>query len=175
MNGSSTLPRVPFAVGLPKTPETMKYEVLVSVCLTVFLGLTVRPCSSQAHTRPQRMAPEKAEQLRSKYAGKGFIRDMDHIKEDLKNVIQLTDDGVFTTEESIFYLMKMHDFDENNQIDGLELMRAFGHAHSHEAGTNEDGEVPIDTLEALVDGILDYDANADGYLSFAEWVKATNA
>ncbi|XP_003737023.2 multiple coagulation factor deficiency protein 2-like [Galendromus occidentalis] len=146
-----------------------------TVYLTVLLSLTAQPSSSQQpptqNSASQRANPEVANEIRKKYAGGGFVRDMDHIKEDLRHLIQFADDGVFTPQESIFYLLRMHDFDDNNHLDGLELMRAFGHAHGQDGAHEAAGEVPVETLEELVDTTMKYDSNGDGLLSYAEWVK----
>ena len=149
----------------------MKYLVCVLLCLAVCLiSVTAQP----QPRRPAKMTPEKAEQLRKKYSGGGFVRDIEHIKEDLKHLIQYSGDGTFTTEESIFYVMRMHDFDDNNQIDGLELLRAFGHAHGEDGAYHYGEETPMETLVQLVDETMQYDTNSDGLLSFAEWVKGHN-
>lgn len=90
-------------------------------------------------------------------------------------VIQLSGDGTFTIDESIFYLMRMHDFDDNNHLDGIELMSAFTHAHgSHDGGKEDDehhSQAPLETIVQLVDDTMKHDTNMDGFLSFAEWVQ----
>lgn len=87
----------------------------------------------------------------------------------------MSSDGTFTAEESIFYLMRMHDFDDNNQLDGLEMMRAFNHAHDvpgqHGEEHGDHSDPPLDTLIQLVDDSMKHDTNQDGFLSFAEWVQ----
>lgn len=90
----------------------------------------------------------------------------------------MSSDGTFTPEESIFYLMRMHDFDDNNQLDGLEMMRAFTHAHTghdEHSQVEADAEPPLETLVQLVDDSMKHDTNQDGLLSFAEWVRGYKA
>lgn len=72
--------------------------------------------------------------------------------------------------------MRMHDFDDNNLLDGLEMMRAFNHAHEgKEENGQEHVEPPLDTLVQLVDDSMKHDTNQDGFLSFAEWVRGYKA
>lgn len=50
----------------------------------------------------------------------------DHIYEHLDGVINKPKDQM-TVEEQNFYYFKLHDYDNNNMLDGLELVSAFAH------------------------------------------------
>ncbi|XP_022708812.1 multiple coagulation factor deficiency protein 2-like [Varroa jacobsoni] len=147
----------------------MMRRAIFLICLLLF-SLTV---CCQNPTMSTITTPARAAEIRVKYSSGAIVRDMDHIRQDLHQVIQLSGDGTFTIEESIFYLMRMHDFDDNNQLDGLEMMRAFTHAHEgHKQGENEDNPHPLlETLVQLVDDTMRHDSNMDGHLSFAEWLQ----
>jgi len=120
---------------------------------------------------------EKAQAIRVKYASANIVRNIDHIKEDLKNVISMSGDGTFTTEEAIFYLMRMHDFDENNKLDGLEIMKAYGHAHTtpDDDPDAHNTEAQQTMLEQLSDQTLKYDTDMDGYVTYSEWITGYKA
>lgn len=61
--------------------------------------------------------------------------------------------------------MRMHDFDDNNVLDGQELIQAFAHLleHNNETWTEK-------KLIAMVDNLLTVDTNEDGFVSFSEWL-----
>ena len=52
--------------------------------------------------------------------------DKDHVLEHLEGVINKPKDQM-TPEEQNFYYFKLHDYDNNNMLDGLELVNAFAH------------------------------------------------
>jgi hypothetical protein len=54
----------------------------------------------------------------------------DHVLEHLEGVINKPKDEM-TIEEQNFYYFKLHDYDGNNKLDGLELVSAFAHNDEH--------------------------------------------
>ena len=50
----------------------------------------------------------------------------DHVLEHLEGVINKPKEQM-TQEEQNFYYFKLHDYDNNNKLDGLELVSAFAH------------------------------------------------
>jgi len=52
--------------------------------------------------------------------------DKDHVLEHLDGVINKPKDQL-TPDEQNFYYFKLHDYDNNNMLDGLELVNAFAH------------------------------------------------
>ncbi|XP_003748131.1 multiple coagulation factor deficiency protein 2 homolog [Galendromus occidentalis] len=108
-------------------------------------------------------------EFRRKYTADYIIRDSDHIREDLKYLIDVQSSGSMTDTEASFYVIKMHDFDDNNLLDGLELIQMV----SHSATLHEDaGKITIDFITASVDAFLMYDENQDGFVSYAEWASS---
>ncbi|KAL1414685.1 hypothetical protein MTO96_000807 [Rhipicephalus appendiculatus] len=61
---------------------------------------------------------EEIEDLRSRYSAVQISRDSEHIKRDLSRVLLFAKEGNLDTEETTFYFMRMHDYDDNNQLDG---------------------------------------------------------
>ena len=82
-----------------------------------------------------------------------------------------------SVEEMEFHYFKLHDYDGNNKLDGLELGAAM--THFHEDGVTDDKEkakpLPIEDSElaALVNQILkEDDLNDDGYVDYYEFMTA---
>jgi len=97
-----------------------------------------------------------------------------HIKEHLDIPI---DTNKMTEEELQFHYFKMHDADNNNKLDGCELIKSL--IHWHEEGSKEPHRnvnekiFNDDELQNLIDPILKMDdKNIDGYISYSEFIQA---
>jgi multiple coagulation factor deficiency protein 2 len=76
-----------------------------------------------------------------------------------------------TEEEKSFYYFKIHDTDNNDNLDGLEMIKAAIHRHGHFELQDE-----MSHVTNVVDEFLDFaDINRDGFLNYAEYVKAMNS
>ena len=98
-----------------------------------------------------------------------------------------------TEEERDYHYFRLHDFDKNDLLDGLEVLKAMSHTH----GTNSKGEIPpeehlegtsFDDMVVMIDKVdIDNiqnlnncnpyvqvlekdDVNKDGFLSYSEFV-----
>lgn len=81
-------------------------------------------------------------------------------------LIELQDSGAMSPQELTFYYFRMHDFDNNNLLDGQELMAAMHHTTTVE---QSEGHHPsLDELIRLTDSALESDLDHDGYLSYPE-------
>lgn len=127
-------------------------------------------CSSViCHIRPniaQMVSPELKE-LRKRWGAADIVRDLEHIKEDVKKITRLQDNGELSTQEALFYFLRMHDFDDNGNLDGHELLAAMTHAIDH----SSDAGMPFEEKESIVDGFFAYDDNGDGFVSYPELRK----
>uniref|UniRef100_A0A8C3YNF7 Multiple coagulation factor deficiency 2, ER cargo receptor complex subunit n=1 Tax=Catagonus wagneri TaxID=51154 RepID=A0A8C3YNF7_9CETA len=93
-----------------------------------------------------------------------------HIMEHLEGVINKPEAEMSPQELQLHYF-KMHDYDGNNLLDGLELSTAITHVHKEEG--NEQAPMSEDELINLIDGVLrDDDKNNDGYIDYAEFAKS---
>ncbi|KAL3250928.1 hypothetical protein MRX96_055341 [Rhipicephalus microplus] len=101
-------------------------------------------------------AADKAEQMRHKFGRRDIIHDIEHLKEDLKTITDLQIEGKLTEDETMFYFMRMHDFDDNNKLDGWELLTAMKHMVAHSV------------KKKAVDTLMHFDKNNDGFLEYAE-------
>ncbi|XP_030603444.1 multiple coagulation factor deficiency protein 2 [Archocentrus centrarchus] len=100
-----------------------------------------------------------------------MVQDKDHIMEHLDGVIDKPEKDMSPQELQLHYF-KMHDYDGNNLLDGLELATAISHVHREERGENSP-PMKEEELIALIDDVLrDDDKNNDGYIDYAEFAKS---
>uniref|UniRef100_A0A4W6EN83 Multiple coagulation factor deficiency 2, ER cargo receptor complex subunit n=1 Tax=Lates calcarifer TaxID=8187 RepID=A0A4W6EN83_LATCA len=73
-----------------------------------------------------------------------------------------------TPQELQLHYFKMHDYDGNNLLDGLELATAITHVHRENSQPMKEED-----LITLIDDVLrDDDKNNDGYIDYAEFAKS---
>ncbi|XP_012548201.1 multiple coagulation factor deficiency protein 2 homolog [Bombyx mandarina] len=107
-----------------------------------------------------------------------IAQERDHIQEHMDVPI---DTSKMSDQELQFHYFKMHDADNNNKLDGCELIKSL--IHWHEQGhkqENPPSEAPVgekifneDELVNLIDPILNMDDhNRDGYIDYPEFVRA---
>uniref|UniRef100_A0A336M6D7 CSON012808 protein n=1 Tax=Culicoides sonorensis TaxID=179676 RepID=A0A336M6D7_CULSO len=102
--------------------------------------------------------------------------EKDHLGEHL-NVPNL-DTSKMSEQELQFHYFKMHDSDNNNKLDGCELIKSLIHWHAQ--GKNEDHGKGVEEkifsdeeLQSLIDPILKTDdASQDGFIDYPEFVRA---
>jgi len=114
------------------------------------------------HGRPP--SPPRDNRLRDKT----HTHNEEHVKEHLNNVVKMEQENL-SEEELQFHYFKLHDYDKNNLLDGIELISAVTHFHG------DDGEkphgLPDDDIAEIVDSILrDEDRNNDGYIDYSEFI-----
>lgn len=101
------------------------------------------------------------------------------------------DTSKMSEQELQFHYFKMHDSDNNNKLDGCELIKSLIHWHDtkdddhhgdggdHGAADPEKTEAhpqDDDTLQSLIDPILELmDKDHDGYISYPEYRAAEAA
>ncbi len=84
-----------------------------------------------------------------------------------------------TPEEQNFYYFKLHDTNNDNRLDGLEVIAAFDHVHEEEyihddtSNGTQTERLADEELTNLVDDILkDEDLDRDGFISYEEFKHA---
>ncbi|XP_064473571.1 multiple coagulation factor deficiency protein 2 homolog [Ornithodoros turicata] len=107
----------------------------------------------------------EAEQLRSRWTASEVIHDLNHIKDDMSKLYDLQRSGEIEAKDATFYFFRMHDFDDNNLLDGLEIRVALIHSLEHQKLGQA---VRLDDIPMLVDTTLELDRDNDGFLSYAE-------
>ncbi|XP_048202490.1 multiple coagulation factor deficiency protein 2 homolog [Perognathus longimembris pacificus] len=102
---------------------------------------------------------------------KNTVHDQEHIMEHLEGVIN-NPEAEMSPQELQLHYFKMHDYDGNNLLDGLELSTAITHVHKEE-GSEQAPPMSEDELINIIDGVLrDDDKNNDGYIDYAEFAKS---
>jgi len=97
------------------------------------------------------------------------VNDQEHLKEHLKEQIDVTK---MSEADQQFYYFKVHDSDNNNKLDGIELSNAMAHYHDEEQGESKE-EYTETELGSMVDQILDEDdLNKDGYIDYPEFIQS---
>ncbi|XP_049884362.1 multiple coagulation factor deficiency protein 2 homolog isoform X2 [Pectinophora gossypiella] len=108
--------------------------------------------------------------------------NMDHEKEHIQEHMEVPIDvSKMSQQELQFHYFKMHDADNNNKLDGCELIKSLihwheqGHKQQPQQGTPPVGEKIFtdEELVNLIDPILNMDDhNKDGYIDYPEFVRA---
>ncbi|XP_045141704.1 multiple coagulation factor deficiency protein 2 [Echinops telfairi] len=101
---------------------------------------------------------------------KNTVHNQEHIMEHLEGVIK--PEAEMSPQELQLHYFKMHDYDGNNLLDGLELSTAITHVHREEESEHAP---PMNEAELinLIDGVLrDDDKNNDGYIDYAEFASS---
>ncbi|XP_038122520.1 multiple coagulation factor deficiency protein 2 homolog isoform X6 [Culex quinquefasciatus] len=90
------------------------------------------------------------------------------------------DTSKMSEQELQFHYFKMHDSDNNNKLDGCELIKSLIHWHEKESNgasnKHEDTDTPTaiysdDQLTTIVEAVLgSMDLDKDGYINWAEYV-----
>ncbi|XP_077487576.1 longistatin-like [Amblyomma americanum] len=137
-------------------------SVLVVLCL-----LSLWATCFDVATASTEHGGDKVAEVRRKFGKRDIIHDIEHLKEDLKTITDLQIEGKLTEDETLFYFLRMHDFDDNNMLDGWELLTAMKHMNSHGHGKNEAESSLNETVES-VDALMMFDKNNDGFLEYAE-------
>ncbi|XP_070576806.1 multiple coagulation factor deficiency protein 2 homolog [Ptychodera flava] len=113
----------------------------------------------------------------NKFHDPNVVRDKEHVKEHLKDVAGEIDENEMTDEELEFHYFKMHDFDNNTKLDGLEMLAALTHMMEHDLSMDdklsEEIQSRIGYYSEIIDKVLEEDDfNNDGYLTYLEYVVA---
>ncbi|CAF1348730.1 unnamed protein product [Rotaria magnacalcarata] len=108
------------------------------------------------------------------------VHDTNHIKKDLQGQINKSTEQL-TEEEQNFYYFKLHDTNNDNRLDGLEVIAAFNHehkdnVHNHPITDENNTTTPHpddEDLTDIIDDILEEeDLNHDGYITYEEFKHA---
>jgi len=121
------------------------------------------------------------------------IVDAEHIVDDIGEIFTEKQIDHMDLDEKLFLWFQSHDWDENNQMDGLELLKSLSHDHNYhhpDEETNDPVDVPDDAAqhtaaaerqrlrrtEKIVDKMLSQDdTDQNGEISFSEFVSAFRA
>ncbi|XP_077291775.1 uncharacterized protein LOC143915174 isoform X1 [Arctopsyche grandis] len=102
--------------------------------------------------------------------------NIEHEKQHIQEHMDVPIDTSKMSEQELqFHYFKMHDADNNNKLDGCELIKSLIHWHGEEE--KENTPMTDETLANLVDNILiESDLDSDGYVDWIEYnVMVRNA
>lgn len=145
---------------------------------TVDKGSIESPFLSQ---QPQQAAPghqpHQPHQNQRVLHNPNLGKEREHIKEHLEVPI---DTAGMSEQELQYHYFKMHDADNNNKLDGQELIKSLFHWHdsaNHDAaksGSHPEAKLfTDDELVGMIDPILEQDdRNRDGFIDYPEFVQA---
>jgi hypothetical protein len=87
----------------------------------VLISISIELCSSHGGhgNHPQKDSYQGKDQIKTNI-------NIDHVMEHLDGVINKPKEEM-SAEEQNFYYFKLHDYDNNNKLDGIELVSAFAH------------------------------------------------
>ncbi|CAN7937318.1 unnamed protein product, partial [Ixodes hexagonus] len=136
--------------------------LLVGVTVTVTAHEATEPFTGDSISEKKLAAAE----IRKTWNAREVVRDLEHIKKDLGKMMLLQETGEMSEQELVFFYFRMHDFDNNNLLDGQELMAAM--QHTNEAEHKDGHHQGLDHLIDLTDSALLSDLDHDGFLSYPE-------
>ncbi|XP_071963178.1 multiple coagulation factor deficiency protein 2 homolog isoform X2 [Antedon mediterranea] len=122
-----------------------------------------------SHPPPEGDVTGRTNRLRDK----SHIHDKDHIMHHLDSIVDKPTSEM-TEEEYQFYYFKVHDYDNNNVLDGIELIQAMTDFHLEEDDDPED-RLSLSDMELfeMLEPIFDEDdVNRDGYIDYAEFAAS---
>jgi len=153
------------------TPSDALTQLFLGV-LTLFVFLKQTSSHSHGHHEHHGEKP-------TGFHDPNVVQDRTHIKEHYEGQADINEENM-TTEELEFHYFKLHDFDNNTMLDGLEIFKALTHLVPFEAEgkesknpTEAEKEEQLKYYTDIIDSVLEEDdINNDGYLTYIEFVLA---
>ncbi|XP_066916923.1 multiple coagulation factor deficiency protein 2 homolog [Clytia hemisphaerica] len=100
------------------------------------------------------------------------VHDVEHINEHLRDQIDVNQQKPMSNEDLQFHYFKVHDSDNDDKLDGIELATAMAHYHDEEHAEKPE-DYTEEELASMVDQILDEDdLNKDGYIDYPEFIAS---
>ncbi|XP_066142038.1 multiple coagulation factor deficiency protein 2 homolog isoform X1 [Euwallacea fornicatus] len=157
----------------PAQPQYQQQQVLAQQYQHVNAPQQQVPVAAQqAHHQPS--GHDHGHGQRQIFNSGNIAHEKEHIQEHMEVPI---DTSKMTEQELQFHYFKMHDADNNNKLDGCELIKSL--IHWHEQGSKEkQGQIEEkifkdEELINLIDPILNVDdGNKDGYIDYPEFIRA---
>uniref|UniRef100_A0A1B0FG00 EF-hand domain-containing protein n=1 Tax=Glossina morsitans morsitans TaxID=37546 RepID=A0A1B0FG00_GLOMM len=120
----------------------------------------------------------RSEQSKTRKLDQHLTHEEHAIEDDLKDMGINANIEDMSEEELTFYYFKIHDSDNNNALDGLEMLQAAVHQDQKFKKLDRDNYIKnaSDELNHIIEVIDEFlliaDANKDGLLHYPEYVKA---
>jgi len=99
------------------------------------------------------------------------VHNKEHIKEHLQEFTDVKEENL-NDDNLQFHYFKVHDYDNNDKLDGIELANAMSHYHDEETGEHAE-DYTEEELASMVDQILEEDdLNSDGFIDYPEFIES---
>ncbi|XP_070498469.1 lymphotoxin beta receptor inhibitor-like isoform X2 [Chironomus tepperi] len=100
-----------------------------------------------------------------------LMQEKDHIAEHMEVPI---DTSKMTEQELQFHYFKMHDADNNNKLDGCELIKSLIHWHENDGKKELSEAYTDDQIENAIDSVINMmDKDKDGFITYSEFISST--
>uniref|UniRef100_A0A1Q3FFE0 Putative multiple coagulation factor deficiency protein 2 n=1 Tax=Culex tarsalis TaxID=7177 RepID=A0A1Q3FFE0_CULTA len=133
------------------------------------------PVQQQGQPHPQQHQQQHHGQPQQVLNTNNIQHEKQHIAEHMDVPI---DTSKMSEQELQFHYFKMHDSDNNNKLDGCELIKSLIHWHDDRGHEDKSPKPPKhiysdDELETIVGMVLNQmDANGDGYVDYGEYRRS---
>ncbi|ESO01885.1 hypothetical protein HELRODRAFT_188509 [Helobdella robusta] len=170
-----------------------EHELLLFLSLSLLCSLAVcheavnpilGDIGGHQHTKQEHEGEHEPEQVKHAASheeigvkfNSSVIHNKEHIIEHLDGYAKQPEE--MNSDELQFHYFKLHDTNNDNELDGLELLQAFLHEHKEEndeepAEDKKNHNLNLEHIVPNVDYILKlYDKNDDGKVSYPEFVSS---
>ncbi|KAL5286455.1 MCFD2 family protein [Megaselia abdita] len=123
-----------------------------------------QPVQPQQHHQPHHPHPQQV------LNAQNIQQEREHIQEHMEVPI---DTSKMSEAELQFHYFKMHDSDNNNKLDGCELIKSLIHWHDGDDGEVQGSVYTDEDLSSIIDDVLKLmDKNHDGLVDYAEYRRS---
>ncbi|XP_052902271.1 putative cyclin-dependent serine/threonine-protein kinase DDB_G0272797/DDB_G0274007 isoform X4 [Anopheles moucheti] len=136
-----------------------------------------QPQQHQPQQHQQQQQPPQGDHGQQQVLHTGNLQqEKQHIAEHMEVPI---DTSKMSEQELQFHYFKMHDSDNNNKLDGCELIKSLIHWHEKDTGVGDHQHEPIaytdEPLSGIVDAVMkNMDRNNDGVVDWPEYVLSSS-
>lgn len=126
------------------------------------------------HKQPaqqQQQVPQQGQHQQRQQLDRQRVQDKEHIKEHLEGMID-KDPKDMTEQELQFHYFKQHDLNNDNKLDGIELVNALTHFHTEDPNAVPPSFQEYELVNLIDDILREDDRNYDGYIDYAEFIKS---
>ncbi|XP_066142041.1 multiple coagulation factor deficiency protein 2 homolog isoform X2 [Euwallacea fornicatus] len=152
----------------PAQPQYQQQQVLAQQYQHVNAPQQQVPVAAQqAHHQPS--GHDHGHGQRQIFNSGNIAHEKEHIQEHMEVPI---DTSKMTEQELQFHYFKMHDADNNNKLDGCELIKSLIHWHAEQEKKDVVKIWLDEDLLATIDSLLlFYDKNTDGQITWVEYAR----
>lgn len=157
-----------------------------TVCGVFVLLVVVSVARGHGDHHHQAVPPE---QRPTSFNDPKITQDEEHLREHMKDEVDMKDRKRMTPEEMEFHYFRLHDTNNDTHLDGIEIMQAMAHMIpvpelelSEKLGKSKEQQAQMmeeryagmqKYYEDLIDRVLiDDDVDKDGYLTYSEFARA---